>query len=343
MDNKTKPVTLAIGALTLSVVLGFFLLNAGSPNAEEPNSSETVSHDGADAQPHTAEFEHDEGNVSFDTHASATAKEPHPDGNLLLAELRGALASKVQLNAAAEIEFQLQRLARIAKEDSRVRQTLTETLLENPNSEIGVMLLDILAEIKAPEVEHAGHILARKDDPVQMKMGLDLLGRLGMPSPETYEIATKAIDEHPDDPDALMLALHILPNVELSEDQSTQTLRQLSGLVAQNSSEGVRSNSIFKISSLARSAEDLTPVMQALDKNRTRDDRVSAVMALAKSPLMSEAIRQKLVAAIGDTNELWEIRSYAAEALERYKLDENEAALLAAFKKERQELVAREG
>ena len=165
-----------------------------------------------------------------------------------------------------------------------------------------------------------------------------MLDELSISNSKTLEIVIGYIDSPDSDPDILMRAIHAMPVISGSAQQMENIISKLARLSAKHPSESVRSSSLFKISTWAKDAQDLEAVIQALDKRRPPDDRISAVMAISQSNVTDDSLRDTLVSRMMDTEELWEIRRYSAEALERFKLDDNDYKLYMKFKLEQADI-----
>jgi beta-galactosidase GanA len=214
-----------------------------------------------------------------------------------------------------------------------------DEFLSDPVSETGKYLKSVLAKIKDPEVEAAAQDMVESGDTVTMMIGLDLLGDLGIANPKTYDITSKIL-EQPDEssPEMLMRAIYAMPVMHLSDPEITNTIDQLGYLASNHSHDGVRSNSIFKIVKWAKDYQDLESVVQALDKNRSTDDRISAAMAISQSNVIDDDLRETLLSRMTDEEELWEIRRYAAESLSRFKLRDRDQQLYEAFRREQEKI-----
>jgi len=191
-------------------------------------------------------------------------------------------------------------------------------------------LIDVLGAIKDPEVEQLGMKLARSSDQATIIEGLDLLGQLSIPSNETLELTVQLLLQNQTDPNIILPAIHAMPTITISGNKRAEILQVLSGL-SQHESEGVRSEALFAISKWAKTDQQLNPLIQALDSEST-DNRISAIMAIQKSTVVSVSLKEILLARMTDNNELWEIRSIAAEALERFDLSDAEYADYKEFK-----------
>jgi hypothetical protein len=266
-------------------------------------------------------------------HAAIVSKQPNTSG--MLEDLRTALNAEPSAAQEAKIETLLLKIQKQAMHARDALHTVMAAMLRDPDSPFGSRLGDILGGIKDHDVERMAQAMARSQDGNQLRAGLDLLGRLEMPSKETYEIASQVLNDVPaHEPEILMLAVQALPNSSLSVEQTEQSIKALSQLTSPNENDGVRSNSLFKISRLAQSEQDLQALVLALEKDRTHDDRVSAIMAIGNSQLKGEMLQAKLIERVSDRDEVWEVRSYAADALDRFNLEGQDLAAYLSFRKE---------
>ena len=225
-----------------------------------------------------------------------------------------------------------------ASNDSLALQGLIDTFSADPASALGKQLGSLLAEIKDPEVEAMAQQMVRSGGVDQMKAGLEVLSGLGIPSEETLHLTQQIINQPTADPDLLMGAISAMPVMPVTQQETAEVIGGLARLADQHPNDGVRSNSLFKIAEWAKDGEDLHPVMQALDKNREPDDRISAAMALAQSTVATDEVRSAALARMTDPSELWEVRRYSAEALQRFKLSGQEHQLLESFRREQLDL-----
>ncbi|KAB7627543.1 hypothetical protein [Alkalilimnicola sp. S0819] len=247
------------------------------------------------------------------------------------------------LNSAAfgnerEIQALKQALLDKAGVDSLALQGIIDVFRTDPGSVLGQHLGSLLAEIKDPEVETMAQQLVRSGAPDQMKAGLMVLGELGIPSEETLRMTQQIIRQPYSDPDLLMGAIRAMPVMPMSQHATAESLSSLTELAAHHPHDGVRSNSLFKISDWAKDGEDLRPVVQALAAHRPTDDRISAAMALSRSTVVDDSLRRTLLDRMADANELWEVRQYSAAALERFKLSGSEYQRLESFRREQMDL-----
>ena len=273
------------------------------------------------------------------------AGEADDDANAVYRLQDQALATVDQLALALtapgsddEVQALKQALLDKASVDSLALQSLLGAFSTAPGSELGQHLGAVLAEIKDPEVEAMAQQMALSGTPEQMKAGLALLGDLGIASQETLDITRQIVNQPSGDPELLMGAIHAMPVMPLSAQEAASTIGSLARLADSHPNDGVRSNSLFKISDWARDSDDLRPVVQALSLHRPADDRISAAMALARSTVVDEGLRQTLIGRMTDNDELWEVRQYSATALERFKLSGPDYHLLESFRREQLDL-----
>ncbi|MGI0116383.1 hypothetical protein [Zooshikella sp. RANM57] len=251
---------------------------------------------------------------------------------LLLAEAEGP-------EKQGKIQSILQSLLENAEKDSSALSSIIDNYKLEPNSEMGSLLQTVLAEIKDPQVETAAFDLAKSGQVEEQLAGLDLLARLDIPSKKTYKLTTGILSSN-DNPDILMAALNAMPVITLPEHESQQTIQQLTSLATANTDSGVRSASIFKVGQWAKDENDLSPIVGILNKSKNPDDRISAMMAIQESRIVSNQLRETLTQLIVNDQELWEIRRMAAESLNRYKLSPKEYAAYQAFLKEQGDVAA---
>jgi len=224
-----------------------------------------------------------------------------------------------------------QNLLNVAKKDSLALENLINRFEANlDNQSVKDELMDILSAIKDPEVEALGMKLARSGDHKRIIDGVNLLSQLSIPNEETLALMTQLVSENSTSSDILLPAIHAMPVIPVPEEKRSEILRELSGL-SQHESEGVRSESIFAISKWAKNEQQLSPVIDAL-QSETVDDKISAVMALEKSPVVSTNLKQILLARMVDDNELWEVRSISSDALKRFDLTSSEYSEYKRFK-----------
>lgn len=224
-----------------------------------------------------------------------------------------------------------QNLLDVAKQNSLALENLISLFEENlDNQSVKDELMDVLSAIKDPEVEALGMKLARSGEHKQIIDGVNLLSQLSIPNEETLALMIQLVSENPTSADILLPAIHAMPIIPVPEEKRSEILGELSGL-SQHESEGVRSESIFAISQWAKNEQQLTPIIQAL-QSETADDKISAVMALGKSPVVSTNLKEILLARMMDENELWEVRSIASDALKRFNLTGSEYSEYKHFK-----------
>lgn len=224
-----------------------------------------------------------------------------------------------------------QSLLNLAKEDTESLNNLINLFEENSNNpSLKTELMDILSTIKDPEVEQLGYKLIESGLHDQIIDGLDLLGQLAIPNDKTLEVTTQLILTSQADVDIILPAIHAMPILPVSSEKRTIILSALSNL-SQHNDIGVRSESLLSISQWAKNEQQLSPVIQALQSDTT-DDKISAMMALENSPVVSENLKSILLSRMLDNKELWEIRSMAANSLKRFNLSDSEYLAYKDFK-----------
>lgn len=234
----------------------------------------------------------------------------------------------------AKIQSMMQALLTKAKANSSTLRGLLDAYSESPSSHMGNRLQSILAEIQDPEVESLALDMAKSTEPSQKLAGLDLLGRLGIPSEQTFDAASDVIYTNNSSPEIMMAALNALPKLTLPDAEHNKVIQDLSTLVQSNEHEGVRSSSLFSIGKWAKDADDLQVVMTTLSNEGSADSRISAAMALSESSVIDPSLQELFVSRMSDPQELWEIRRMSAESLQRFKLSGEEYAAYQAFLEE---------
>lgn len=221
-----------------------------------------------------------------------------------------------------------------AKNDSVALEGVITQYQNDPTSDMGKRLGSVLSQIRDPEVEQMAQQMALSGDPNSVKAGLEVLGGLQIPSEETLAITNEIIRQTSNDPEIIRSAVHAMPVIPLSDEESSEVIEDLSYLADNHDDEGVRSNSIFKIAEWAKTYEDLEPLIRALSPTRSTDDRISAAMALAQTTVIDTRLKDVFISRMVDDNELWEIRRYSAEGLNRFSLTASEFQLLEQFRGE---------
>ncbi len=246
-------------------------------------------------------------------------------------QLSASLDKEAENNISTTVDAIKQSLLDLAKHDTSALKNLIDFLEANlTNKLVKNELIDVLSTIKDPEVEQFGLKLARSKNHHQIIDGLDLLGKLAIPSEETLELTTQIIIQNQEEIDILLRAIQIMPVIPVPERKRSEILRKLSDL-SEHKDEGIRSASIFSISKWAKNEQQLNPVIQALQSN-TIDDRISAMMALEKSTITSQSLKKVFIDQMIDTNELWEIRSISADSLKRFNLTDFEYSEYESFR-----------
>lgn len=184
-------------------------------------------------------------------------------------------------------------------QDRQALAGVVDAFRSNLTTAVGDRLRSILAEIKDPEVEALGHELADSLDHREKIVGLDLLADLGIPNEATLDLTIRTLESSHGNPDLLLAAMNAIPEIPQPRVDTGAIIQVLVDLT-RHSDDGVRSASIFEIAKWAKTADQLGPVRKALYSDSV-DDRVSAAMALQKSPVVSDALRDELIARMVST------------------------------------------
>lgn len=325
MKQKTL-VLCGIGAVA-AVAIGIFVVRGHGEPAVSPAAAGSAAVAGAAASPAPIA-----GEASHDP-AAETA--PYRDSVASVAELR-RLAESPQLSAEQQTELLelKQALLDNAEADDQALRGLIDALRLDPTSATAEHLLSILGEVRAPAVEQLGLEMAVSDDSQMQAVGLDLLSRLGIAGQDTYDLTRQLLADPNRDPEVLRSAIHALPDIPLPASEANGTIARLGALASTHPDIGVRSESLFKLGALAKDAGDLRPLIDALAADRHIDERISAAMAIRNSQVVDDGLRRQLLQMMSNPDELWEIRHYAAESLQRFKLSENDYRLYQRFNEE---------
>jgi hypothetical protein len=325
----------------VSIIVGGVL---GAWGVYRPCPNIASRHDVAEREKKSSHFDNKllqaNGNSTVSIEQKAEETEAYQDPRIKYVEHKRALATIDELELALalgredDMHIMMQLLLDKASTDTKALQGILTEFEADPSSQIGQRLTQLLMELKDPEVEQTAQQMAVSDDPDQAKAGLNLLGGLKIQNKETLEITKQILQQATADPDVLMNAIYAMPVMSLAPQETEAVISNLANLAEQHENAGVRSSSLSKIAEWAKDADDLWPVIQALDVSRSQDDRISAVMAISKSTVVDDALCSTLIEHMMDTNELWEIRRYSAESLKRFKLNSQDYELLKQFRQE---------
>jgi len=225
-----------------------------------------------------------------------------------------------------------QAIVSLAKKDTRALDELILAYSENlSNAMVSNQLSQLISQIKDPKVESLAIQLAESNDRAQRIAGFDLMAELAIPSQRSLTLSSEALQQHQDDKELVLSALHALPKMSLPAQDNREIIELLSEL-ANNDNEAIRSESLITIASWAKTEDELQAVVQALSSD-TNDDKISAAMALEQSTVTGDELKLTLLARMSDNNELWEVRSMAANALDRFQLNDGEFSSLTSFRK----------
>ncbi|QDH70277.1 hypothetical protein [Marilutibacter alkalisoli] len=269
------------------------------------------------------------------SHDPAAETAPYRESTASVAELKRLLGianpTPEQIQELLELK---QALLDDAENNSQALRGLIDALRMDPTSSTAEHLLSILGEVRDPAVEQLGLEMAISDDEEMQAVGLDLLARLGIAGQDTYELTKQLLADPDRDPEVLRSAIHAMPDIPLPASEMDSTVSRLGELSSTHADAGVRSESLFKLGAMAKDAGDIRPLLDALAPERSVDDRISAAMALRNSQVVDDGLRRQLLSLMSDPKELWEIRRYAAETLQRFKLSESDYSRYQRFNEE---------
>ena len=338
LEQVKTPYLIAVGLVIIGLVMGYIL---GSSSTEANKHIDKKEHLAKTKKPDEKKEE-----VSLDTEASSITQrarlegknEGHPRSKENLYKMSEGINELVRLvNADGAYDFKgvnilKQDLLNLAKNDKAALDELLVAYADNLNNDrVQDLLFQVVSEVKDPKVEALATELALSSDRDERIAGFDLLGELQIPSEKNLELSMQALEQEQNDKELVLSALHALPKISLSQEDNAEVVGLLSEL-ATNDNEAIRSESLIGIASWAKTQEELGAVVQALD-SKTVDDRISAAMALEQSTVVGDDLKLSLLAKIEDDNEVWEVRSMSANALERFDLSSSEFASLQEYKK----------
>lgn len=260
--------------------------------------------------------------------------EAYLQADAILVDLQSTLANEAESKERDQVAGKLQQqLLNVSLQGRRALARVMDAFRADPTSILGNHLGSILAEIKDPEVEALAHALASSKDRFEKIAGLNLLADLRIPNESSLELTLQVLAASQEDPDVLLSAINAMPVLPQPQIDTEMIIQILEGLT-QHGDEAVRSASIFEIAKWAKTAVQLDSVRNAL-YSASKNDRISAAMAIQESPVVSDVLREDLIARMVDPDELWEIRRMAADSLARFSLNDEQFALFEAFKQER--------
>lgn len=220
-------------------------------------------------------------------------------------------------------EKQKQEILTLVKENTQALATMIANFEDaGENRLLQDALFDILATIKDPEVESLGLRLVDAEENRQKILGLDLLAHLAIPNAKTLARTSAFIKEDDLDVEVLLSAIHAMPAMMVSEEKRADILNDYKHLLSHQDAT-VRSESLFALSKWSKNATQLQPVIDALSHTNT-DDKISAMMAIESSPIVSVSLKEMLLEKMMNKTVLSEIRAMSANALKRFDLTTDE-------------------
>lgn len=217
--------------------------------------------------------------------------------------------------------------------NSDILDRLINLIRTDPSSKIAGFATTIMMRLVRPETHQLGLELVEMADRSAVVTGLDLLSSTSrIRDDKALAAAQGAMAAYPEDGEVLLLAIDVVSHTATASTNRPVVLDSLRTL-STNQDDAVRQASLFAISKLSTDSDSMMSVIQALD-SEIPDDRVSAVMAIQQSEVVSDDIKDALLNKMTDENELWEIRRIAADSLVRFDLTDDQAVLLGQFRGE---------
>ncbi len=235
---------------------------------------------------------------------------------------------KADLDTIHQIQ---QHLLDSAKNNQSVLNLLINEFKANlDNTFVKNSLMQILAEIKDPSTEKLGRELALSKDNNTCLAGLELLGNLQIPSKETLDLAKDIMVSDNSTSEITLAAISALPRMPLPTEENNDLIDNLYKL-SKSEDEAVRSASILAIADYAKSSSQLETVLDAFDSD-IPDDVISAAMAIERSNIVSDKLKNVLLENLSNENMPWEVRIMAANSLNRFDLNQEEFQTVKEFK-----------
>ncbi len=201
-----------------------------------------------------------------------------------------------------------QQLLMMAQSDDRLLGELVQSFkdleINDDNPQVKQALMQVLASIKDPQVENLAQDLAISDNRSKQLDGLELLSQLNIASEQSLDIAMTALSQSPGDPELLQSAMQAIPKMTISAEKNAEVINQLTEL-SKHENESVRSASLFLIAQQAKNNEQLSPLYNALN-SKTVDEKISAIMAIEQSLVVSPELKGILLKRVADKSELAE-------------------------------------
>ena len=266
-----------------------------------------------------------EGHFSTDESASSLTMEGH-------IETLSTLLSNDSKDNALSMGQHKQEMLELAKNHNDALDRMINVFEESKeNAPLRDALLDILSTMKDPAVEALGLKLINSGENEEKIEGYDLLALLKIPNEKILISASEVIKEKSSHPELLIAALQAMPIMPVPYEQRLEILSQLKDLSV-HTEGSVRSEALFSIGKWAKNDAQITPLVEALSRDNT-DDKISAMMAIESSPVVSNTLKEVLIEKMMNDKELEEIRAMSANALKRFDLTKAEYEQYHKFEK----------
>lgn len=345
MLNTSSPKALLplVIAVITGAVGGYFLAGDNQTKGNQRHTkNELVSHNQCEEADQTQPLMHRDATAELKkTENTQTANTAVPEGifhNEVGDDLAAAI-NTLQLLPELIANKQFKRIAKfkqqllnLAKKDDIVLNELLLAFQENlTNDEMKYELLQVLGQLKHPQVEDFAQNLALSSDKNDKLTGLELLADMGIANEETMDIALNSLHDANSDPQILQSAMRAMPDMLISSERNQEILTRLEELTL-HQDESVRSESLFSIAKQAKRPDQLSPLLNAIQSGSI-DERISAAMAIEKSTVTGDNLKRVLLNEVQNSQSLPEVRAMAASSLNRFDLTSSEIRLLESYRK----------
>lgn len=226
-----------------------------------------------------------------------------------------------------------QTLRKLAQQDPAVMQQLMQNYDKEFNSQTRQLIVSLLSGIEKPEVLAFSRRLAASSDMAQRRDGFNMLQNLSGDVPETHPVILQALAGDKS-PDVIMLALAALkPPASAADNPSSTSIqaKDAAAIVAQlqeltgNADPDIRLQSILQLAQWDKADSSQQQWSRAL-ADPSPQVRQAAVTAVAQSGTQSDAVKAALIGLANNQGESRDVRGNALQVLERFTLNQEEAA-----------------
>jgi hypothetical protein len=217
-------------------------------------------------------------------------------------------------------------LRRLVQGDPAARRKLLARYESAQTPQQRALLKTILSTVQTPDVMFFANRLAGSSNPLERKMGFEMLHSLAPDAPETRALVrrTLATDQSPE---VLAQALATLQSGAADPEEAAQMVTQLNSL-SQHADPAVRSASIHQLGQWDKSGESEERLSQAL-ADSAPEVRQAAIFAIAQAGVRTPAAKAALLALVNNPLESRDVRGSAMQVLERFALSKEEYAAIA--------------